>query len=141
MPFLYIIFQPYQCFKPPSSTPEGDRQMHSLTFCTQQLLFKAFFSITDIFSVIHNHCINIVVYGIFFFCLSKLISSLSQKTSYVSNFALLFYCMNGSMADAPTIKTPLCVIPISSLKVYYWSFSKWCVCPLSGHLCSKVKNT
>ncbi len=43
-------------------------------------------------------------------------------------------------ADAPIIKTPLCVIPISSLEVYYWSFSKWCVCPLSTHLYSTVKN-
>ncbi len=41
-------------------------------FNARQLLFKAFFNIARIFGVIHNY-INIVVYGIFFFCLPELI--------------------------------------------------------------------
>ncbi len=53
------------------------------------------------------------------------IAVVTKKPPMYRNFALSFYCMNGSMrADAPIIKIPLCVIPISSLEVYYWSFSK-----------------
>ncbi len=35
----------------------------------------------------------------------------------------------------------ICIIPISLLEVYYWSFFIQCVCPLSIHLCNRVKNT
>ncbi len=46
--FLYIIiFQRWESFEPPSSTPREDKQMHSRTFCVkfnfEQLLFKTFF--------------------------------------------------------------------------------------------------
>ncbi len=48
-----------------------------------------------------------------------------KKTSYVSNFTLSFYCMNGSIEGRCTnYKNSSVCNPISSLEVYYWSFSK-----------------
>ncbi len=49
-PFQYnIIFETYQSFDPPSSTPSRDRDLCPVIFCTkfnsQQLLFEQFFDI------------------------------------------------------------------------------------------------
>ncbi len=53
-PFQYnIIFETYQTFEPPTSTPGEDRQVRPLTFLyeinSQQLLFEQFFYTVDNF--------------------------------------------------------------------------------------------
>ncbi len=53
-----IIFQRWQSFEPPSSTPAGDRRMRTATFCTKfnsaQFLFEQFFYIIGNFGSIQH---------------------------------------------------------------------------------------
>ncbi len=74
-------------------------------------------------------------------CLSQFRFVIVTKKPPVSNYTFITLLHEWvDRRQMHQLEKLLCVIPILSLEVYYWSFSNRCICPLSTHLCSKVKN-